>query len=367
MASFPSLGSQVLDAGRARANGEPLAPSPVFAATYRLAGDPAAEPFRYGRFANPGWSELERLLGRLEGGEAVVFPSGMAASVAALNPLLAPGDVVVMPTDGYYTTRIYAETLLAPWGVRLRLVPTAEMGTAQFAGARLVWMETPCNPGLDCCDIAEVAEAAHLAGALVVVDNTTATPLGQTPLALGADLVVSADTKALNGHSDVLFGHVAGRDAALLERIRQWRTLTGSIPGPMETWLVQRGLMTLDVRLERSSATALALAAWLREHPRVRSVRYPGLPDDPAHGIARRQMRRYGGLIGITFVDEATARTFLDRSRLIEEATSFGGVHSMAEQRHRWGSDAVPPEFVRLSVGVEPLEDLRADLAEALA
>ena len=367
MPSPTSPGSLVLDADRARVNGEALAPSPVFAATYRLAGDVTAEPLRYGRFANPGWSELERVLGRLEGGEAVVFPSGMAASVAALNPFLAPGDVLLLPADGYYTTRTYAETMLQPWGVEVRLVATAAVEAADLRGVRLVWLETPSNPGLDCCDIAAVAATAHAAGALVVVDNTTATPLGQTPLELGADLVVSADTKAVNGHSDVLFGHLAARDPALLDRARQWRTLSGSIPGSMTTWLVQRGLMTLDVRLERSCATALRLAGWLQRHPRVDTVRHPGLPDDPAHAIARRQMRHFGALIGVTFADEPTARAFLDRTRLVVEATSFGGVHTTAEQRHRWGGDDVPPAFVRISVGLEPFDELRADMETALA
>ncbi len=362
-----SPGSLVLDPERHRANGEPFAASPVFASTYRLASDPAAEPMQYGRFANAGWQALEAVLGRLEGGEAVVFPSGMAAAVAALNPFLRPGDRLLLPSDGYYTVRVYAETLLAPWGVDVRAVATRDLAAADLAGVRLVWLETPSNPGLDCADIAAVAARAQGVGAMLVVDNTTATPLGQQPLGLGADLVVSADTKALNGHSDVLFGHVAARDPALVERVRQWRTLSGSIPGPMETWLVQRGLMTLDVRLERMSRNALTLARWLRDHPKVEAVRYPGLSDDPAHAVARRQMQQFGGLLGVTFVDVAAARAFLERTVLIEEATSFGGVHATAEQRSRWGHDAVPDRFVRLSVGIEPVADLLADVEGALA
>jgi cystathionine gamma-lyase len=362
-----SPGSLLLDPDRERPNGAPFAPSPVFASTYRLAGDPSAEPMQYGRFANAGWQALEDVLGRLEGGEAVVFPSGMAAAIAVLNPLLRPGDRVLLPSDGYYTVRVYAETQLVPWGLRIETLPTLALADAAFDGVRLVWIETPSNPGLDCVDVRAIAARAHAAGTLVVVDNTTATPLGQRPLDLGADLVVSADTKALNGHSDVLFGHVAAREPELAARVRQWRTLSGSIPGPMETWLVQRGLMTLDVRLERMSANALAVARWLRAHSRVESVRYPGLPEDPAHATAARQMRAFGCLIGVTFVDAASARAFLERTRLIEEATSFGGVHSMAEQRSRWGYDAVPDRFVRLSVGIEPVEDLLLDMEAALA
>ncbi|MEO1092519.1 MAG: cystathionine gamma-lyase [Pseudomonadota bacterium] len=362
-----SPGGVVLDADRQTADGAPFAPSPVFASTYHLTGDPTGRPFPYGRTDNPSWRALEATLGRLEGGEAVAFPSGMAASVAALAPFLHPGDLLVMPADGYFATRRYAESVLAGWGVRVITVPTSEMTAAPFAGARLVWIETPSNPGLDLCDIAAVAERAHAAGALVVADNTTATPLGQRPLGLGADLVVSADSKAINGHSDVVFGHVAARDAAHVEVARDWRNLTGSIPGPMETWLVQRGLMTLDVRLERMSTSALTIAGRLRAHPLVRALRYPGLDDDPAHALARRQMTSFGFLLGVDFVDEATARRFLERTRLIKEATSFGGAHTSAEQRSRWGGDAVMPSFVRLSVGLEPVDDLLSDIEEALS
>ncbi|MFP4126572.1 MAG: cystathionine gamma-lyase [Alphaproteobacteria bacterium] len=359
--------SLVVEADRVRANGEPLAPSPVFASTYRLAGDPAAGPPGYGRFHNPGWSELETLLGRLDGGAAVAFPSGMAASVAALEPFLAPGDRLVMAADGYYTTRRFAETVLARRGVAVAFVPTAGLDGVDLAGCRLLWLETPSNPGLDVCDVAELAARAHAAGARVVVDNTTATPLGQTPMALGADLVVSADTKAVAGHSDVLFGHVTARDPADAETIRDWRKLTGAVPGAMATFLVHRGLATLDVRLERMSRNADRLARFLAGHPRVEAVRYPGLEADPAHALAARQMRGFGFLLGVTFVDVAAARAFLAGTALVTEATSFGGVHTTAEQRTRWGGDAVPERFVRLSAGIEAAADLVADIERALA
>jgi cystathionine gamma-lyase len=357
----------IVEADRPRADGEPLAPSPTFASTYRLAGNPAAGPPGYGRFHNPGWQALEDLLGRLEGGEAVAFPSGMAASTAALQPFLAPGDRLVMAADGYYTTRRLAEAELGRWGVEVRFVPTPAMASVDLAGCRLLWLETPSNPGLDCCDVEALAERAHARGCRVVVDNTTATPLAQTPLALGADLVVSADTKAVAGHSDVLFGHVAARDPADAAALREWRKLTGAIPGPMTTFLVHRGLATLDVRLERMARNAGRIARFLRGHPRVEAVRWPGLDDDPAHALARRQMRSFGFLVGVTFVDVAAARAFLDRTRLVVEATSFGGVHTSAEQRARWGGDAVPERFVRLSAGLEEIDDLLADIDEALA
>ena len=362
------LASLVVEADRERANGEPLAtPSPVFASTYRLAGDPAEGPPGYGRFHNPGWSELEALLGRLDGGEAVVFPSGMAASVAALEAFSAPGDRLVMAADGYYTTRRFALTVLAERGVRVELVDTAAMDAAELAGCRMLWLETPSNPGLDVCDVAALAARAHAAGARVVVDNTTPTPLGQTPLALGADLVVSADTKATAGHSDALFGHVTARRPADAATLRERRKLTGAVPGPMATFLVHRGLATLDVRLERMERNAARLAQLLAEHPKVEAVRYPGLASDPAHALAARQMRRFGFLVGVTFVDVATARAFLERTRLIAEATSFGGVHTTAEQRTRWGGDAVPERFVRLSAGIEATADLVADVERALS
>ena len=359
--------SLVVEADRDREDGEPLAPSPVFASTYRLRGDPAEGPPGYGRFHNPGWHELETLLGRLEGGHAVAFPSGMAASVAALEPFLEAGDRLVMAADGYYTTRRFAETVLARRGVAVEFVATAAMAAVDLAGCRLLWLETPSNPGLDVCDVAELAARAHAAGARVVVDNTTATPLGQTPLALGADLVVSADTKAVAGHSDVLFGHVAARAEDDADTIRDWRKLTGAVPGSMATFLVHRGLATLDVRLERMARNADRLARVLAAHPRVEAVRYPGLADDPSHALAARQMRSFGFLVGVTFVDTAAARAFLDGTRLVREATSFGGVHTMAEQRTRWGGDAVPERFVRLSAGIEAADDLVADVERALA
>jgi len=360
--------SLVVEADRARADGEPLAaPSPVFASTYRLAGAIAPDSPGYGRSHNPGWRALEALLGRLEGGESVVFASGMAASVAALEPFLDPGDTLVMAADGYYNTRRFAETVLARRGVEVRFVPTAAMATAELGGCRLLWLETPANPGLDCCDVAALAARGHAAGARVVVDNTTATPLGQQPLALGADLVVSADTKAVAGHSDVLVGHVAARAAADAETVRAWRGLTGAVPGAMATFLVHRGLATLDVRLERMTRNADRLARTLAAHPRIETVRYPGLREDPSHPLAARQMRGFGFLVAVTCVDVRAARDLLERTALITEATSFGGVHTTAEQRARWGGDEVPERFVRLSAGIEAADDLVADIERALA
>jgi cystathionine gamma-lyase len=227
-------------------------------------------------------------------------------------------------------------------------------------------VETPANPGLDVCDIAALSESAHARGALVAVDNTTATPLGQRPLDLGADLSVASDTKALTGHSDLLLGHVACRDAALAARIRAWRDRTGSIPGPFETWLAHRSLGTLDLRLARHAENALAVAGLLVTRPEVSGVRYPGLPDDPAHAVAARQMGRFGGVLSFTLPDAAFVDRLVAASRLIVAATSFGGLHTTLDRRAQWGGDAVPEGFVRLSVGCEDPADLVADLATAL-
>jgi cystathionine gamma-lyase len=348
--------------------GQPFLPGPVFAGPYHLAGDPASSPYTYGRYHNPTWAAFEAALGELEGGEAVVFASGMAATAAVLGSVLGPGEVVVLPADGYYTTRLLAQGLFTQMGVEVRTAPTA--GAAQAGcldGAKLLWLESPCNPGLDVCDIAALACAAHERGAAVVVDNTTATVLGQRPLALGADFSLASDTKALTGHGDVLLGHVAVRDPKCAQQLRSWRTQVGAIPGPMEVWLAHRSLGTLDVRLERMTANALAVASFLAGRPEVRQVRYPGLPGDPAHPVAARQMSRFGPVVSFELASAEAAEKFLAACRLVLQATSFGGLHTTAERRARWGGDQVPEGFVRLSAGCEHPEDLLNDIAQALS
>ena len=203
-------------------------------------------------------------------------------------------------------------------------------------------------------------------GARVIVDNTTMTPLLQRPLDLGADLVVAADTKAPAGHSDALFGHVAGRDAKLMGRVRDWRRLSGAVPGAMEAWLVHRGLETLEVRLARMCDSAGIIATRLEQHPAVQAIRYPGLASDPAHGLAKRQMSGFGFLIGVTLKDAVTAERFLERCPMMVRATSFGSTHSSGERRARWG-DAMPEGFLRLSIGIEPVEPLWQAIDEAMA
>lgn len=346
------------------AAGDPLSPPIVPASAYWLPGEPAGE-YQYGRWANPTWAALEGALAELEGAEVVTLPSGMAAIAAVFYATLKHGDRVLLPSDGYSATRALAEKFLAPLGVGFDTCATGQVERAPLDGYRLVWVETPSNPGLDVADIAAVARRAHAAGALVVVDNTTMTPLGQRPLELGADLVVSADTKGIAGHSDVLFGHVAARNSRVIAQVRDWRRHAGCIPGPFEAWLVHRGLETLQLRFERMCDNAEALAARLAEHPKVQRVAYPGLPTHPAHALARRQMRRFGALIGLRLSDRDSAERFIGGCRYVRPATSFGGVHTSAERRARWG-DAVAEGFVRLSVGCEPLQPLWADLERAL-
>ena len=237
--------------------GEPLLPGPVLAAPYHLRGDKDAAPYGYGRDENPSWTHLERALGELDGGESTVFASGMAAVTAVLFTVLKSGDVLVACGDGYPGIRGLARERLEPLGVETRLVPTTEIADAA-EGASLVWLETPSNPRLDVVDIAAAAEAAHAAGALLAVDNTVCTPLGQQPLAHGADFAMLSGTKSLCGHSDVLLGAVSVRDGSLAEGLRRWRTLSGAIAGGFEAWLAHRSLATLGLRLERSSANAAA-------------------------------------------------------------------------------------------------------------
>jgi cystathionine gamma-lyase len=350
----------------APAQGEAFLPGPVFAAMFQFSGDPASSPFTYGRFHNPTWNHYEAALAELEGGPAVAFASGMAAVAAVLGTALGPGDVLVMPSDGYYTCRLLAKGHFANAQIRVREVPTAAVPAEQLRGAKLLLLETPTNPGLDVCDIRALAAAANEQGVLVAVDNTTPTVLGQRPLALGADFSLAADTKALSGHADLMLGHVACRSEEAAQKLRTWRTQMGSIPGPMEVWLAHRSLATLDVRLERMCVNALAIAQCLAEHRAVRSVRYPGLPADPAYAVARRQMRRFGPVVSFELAGQAQAERFFKESKLVDEATSFGSVRTTAERRARWSSDPVSPGFIRLSAGCEDTGDLLADLSRSL-
>jgi cystathionine gamma-lyase len=366
-------GTRVVRAGETEAvPGAPLRPSPVFAAPFHLGDQPprAGGADAYGRTEQPTLRAFEAAVGELDGGSCLSFATGMAAISAALFACAGAGDRVVLPSDGYYTTRLLADDELSRLGVSASYVPTSEIGAVaargDLDGVRFVLLETPSNPQLDVCDIAAVAAACSAAGAVLAVDNTTATPLGQRPLALGADLVIASDTKALSGHSDLLLGHVSTTSPELLAAVRRWRDHTGSIPGPFEAWLGHRSLSTLDLRLARQAANAGAVASLLAASPAVRGVRWPWRAEDPSFELAQRQMLRPNGVVSAELGSAEAVAALLSGSRLWSAATSFGGVHSTIDRRAQWGGDAVPAGFIRLSCGIEDTADLVADLAAAL-
>jgi cystathionine gamma-lyase len=343
-------GTRAVHAGLPEAaNGEPFLPGPTFAAPFHLSGE--MTPEGYGRFGNPTWTLYEAALGELEGGTATAFSSGMAAISAVLLSLLEPGDVLVVPDDGYPGVRQIATGHLQPRGIDVRLVPTQRDAIRSAAtGAQMVWIETPSNPGLDVVDIAGVAEDVHAHGGVLVVDNTLATPYLQRPLELGADISVASAAKALTGHSDLILGHVAAKRVDLAQPVRAWRGLHGGIPGPFEAWLAHRSLATLGVRIDRQCANAKALHDLLAERLDVTQVRWPGL----------------AGVLGFDVGTAARADAFLGAARLVADATSFGGVHSSGERRGRWGTDQVGEGFIRFSCGIEETSDLVDDVARAL-
>jgi cystathionine gamma-synthase len=307
--------------------------------------------------------EAEELLGKLDGGHALLFASGLAAVTAVTLALLEPGSLVAIPNDGYYGTARLFESELSRWG--LGHVAFDQSGFLPHH-ARLVILEAPANPSLSFPDIAAIAEVAHASGTIVAVDATVATPMLLRPLEHGADIVIHSATKSLAGHSDTLVGVAVCREAATAERLRSFRTLTGGIAGPDAAWLLLRGLQTLSVRVERSSQSALELAHRLAAHPRVSRVRYPGLRPDP---IAARYMTGgFGSLLSFEVSHGGAAAQRVEAAtHLITNATSLGGVHSTMETRHRHEGDRVPAGLLRLSVGLEHVDDLWDDLSQALA
>jgi cystathionine gamma-lyase len=363
-------GTRVVRAGLPKASqGEPFLPGPIFAGAYGFSGETGTSGYTYGRYHNPTWTHFEEALTELEGGPAVVFSSGMAAVTAVLGTALGPktGNVLVMPSDGYYTARMLAEGYFSSRGVEVRKAPTAANAQADLLeGATLVWLETPSNPGLDACDLSELIGKAHEHNVLVAVDNTTPTVLGQQPLLLGADFCVSSDSKGLTGHSDLILGHVAARGQEWADRLRAFRTQQGAVPGPMEVWLAHRSLATLEMRVRRQCENAMDVAGYLASRTEVLSVRYPGLPGDPSYGIASKQMKYFGPIVSFVLGDKEKADRFLAACKLVITATSFGGVHSTAERRGRWGGDAIPAGFIRFSAGCEDSEDIVEDISQAL-
>lgn len=341
--------------------------------------------YDYARAGNPNRSALEATLAELEGADAAhAVSSGMAAVTAVFSALLAPGDSVVVPRDVYGGTVRLLEDEYARWGITIipaDIADPAALAAALAAGPALVWVETPSNPSLEIIDIAATARAAHAAGALLAVDNTFATPYLQQPLGLGADVVVHSTTKFCGGHSDVVGGAVLVKDHGELPagaqagaRIDRWTASAGVGSAPFDAWLTARGLKTLAVRMERHCDSALRVARWLRAHPQVAEVRYPGLPDHPQHELAAAQMRGFGGIVTFRAASEAIALRAAERVRVFALAESLGGVESLfdhaATMTHlclRGTELEVGPDVIRLSIGLEDPADLIADLTAALA
>ena len=333
--------------------------------------------YEYARTGNPTRTALETCLAALEGGTwGLAFGSGMAATDAIAH-LLSKGDHVVMGDDVYGGTyRLFAR-VFDRLGVAMTAVDMRKLDAvrrAVRAQTKLVWIETPSNPLLKVIDVAALAEIAHKAKALAVADNTFASPYLQQPLKHGVDVVLHSTTKYLGGHSDVVGGALVGNDAELRERIAFLQNAVGGVPGPLDAWLVLRGAKTLGVRMDRHSANAQAIAEWLVEHPKVTAVNYPGLPTHPQHALARKQMRSFGGMLSFELRGgEAAANRMAARTRIFALAESLGGVESLIEvplaMTHgsvRGTKLAPPAGLVRLSVGIETVDDLIADLAQAI-
>ncbi|MGW6277402.1 trans-sulfuration enzyme family protein [Kribbella sp. NPDC055071] len=356
----------VVHAGRPeRVPNAPVGESPVFSSTYVAGGDRG-----YGRFGNDAWSALEETLGELEGGRGLTFASGMAA-VAAIVDLIPVGGRVVAPQHAYSGVLALLDQQAEQGRLTVHRVNIADTAAVVQAveAADLLWIESPTNPAMEVADIPAIAAAGRATDAIVVVDNTFATPLLQRPLALGADIVMHSATKFISGHSDVVLGAVVTADDDLWSAIELRRRSLGAIPGPMEAWLALRGLRTLALRLERAQSNAAFLAERLLAHPRVSRVRYPGLLDDPGHERAAAQMSGFGAILSFELGGDAeAAQRVCESTDLWVHATSLGGVESMLERRRRWPLEVptIPADLIRLAVGIEHPDDLWADLEQAL-
>jgi cystathionine gamma-synthase len=335
--------------------------------------------YEYGRSGNPTRTSLETLLASLEGGvRALSFASGLAAEDALLRAALRPGDHIVLGNDAYGGTHRLIERIHGDWGIRNTTVDLADLDAVREAlsseGTRMLWIETPSNPLMKISDIAALAELGHAVGAIVVVDNTFASPALQQPLSFGADVVVHSTTKYLGGHSDVIGGALVFAEEELAEKAKFLQFAAGAVSSPMDAWLTVRGIKTLDVRLRRHSANAQAIAEALVGHDGIEAVYYPGLPDHPGHDLAARQMSGFGGMLSVAVSGGAeAARRFAESTRVFQLAESLGGVESLigypSEMTHasvRGTALEVPDDVVRLSVGIEDVDDLLADVEQAL-
>ena len=335
--------------------------------------------YEYGRSANPTRTALEECLAALEGGtRALAFASGMAAEDTLLRAVCRPGDHVVISTDAYGGTYRLVARVAAPWGLDYTAVdltdPAAVRAAIQPGRTKMIWVETPTNPLLEIIDLAAMAALAREVGALLVVDNTFASPYLQQPIAHGADVVVHSTTKYVGGHSDVVGGALVVVDAGLADTLAYFQNAMGPVAGPFDAWLTLRGVKTLGVRMDRHCDNTERVVDLLVSHPRVTTVRYPGLASHPGHEIAAKQMRRFGGMVSFHVEGgEAAALEVCNRARLFTLAESLGGVESLIEHPGRMthasvagSTNEVPADLVRLSVGIETAEDLLADLRHAL-
>ena len=344
--------------------------------------------YEYARGGNPTRDSLQTLLAALEGGDrAFSFASGLAGEDTLLRSILRPGDHVLMGNDVYGGSHRLVNRVLVPWGIELSSVDMSDLDAVAAAirpNTKVLWLETPSNPLMKITDLAAVSEIGHKAGAIVVADNTFASPYLQRPLSLGADVVTHSTTKYLGGHSDVLGGAVIvkddtlvtgadGADESLADRVAFLQFGVGAVSGPMDAWLTTRGIKTLAVRMDRHSSNAQTIAESLVGHPKVSTVFYPGLPDHPGHALAASQMKAFGGMISLQLADGPAARTFAQSTKLFQLAESLGGVESLmcypSEMTHasvKGTSLEVPESVVRLSVGIEGVDDLLADVLQAL-
>lgn len=363
----------VVAAGRPpRETDAPVNPPIVLSSTFFGTGTPGAGERVYGRFGNPTWDPLEDALAQLESAPlpALVYASGMAAVASAMS-LLPLGGTLVLPRHSYNGALSLVADLQTRAGITVRLADVEDTAAtvALLEGADMLWLESPTNPMLEVADVGALAAAARAASVLCVVDNTFSTPLLQRPLELGADVVVHSATKYMGGHSDVVLGAVVTGDAELRQKLHAHRSLHGAIAGPFEAWLTLRGLRTMALRVERAQASAGELARRLAGHRAVETVRYPGLASDPGHALAAAQMDGFGSIVAITVAGGVpAAEATLEGLRLWTPATSLGGVESLAERRRRHPGEpaSVPENLIRLSVGIENVEDLWRDLDAAL-
>jgi cystathionine beta-lyase/cystathionine gamma-synthase len=354
---------------------------PIYAtSTYTQSAPGQHKGYEYSRSGNPTRTALETALAALEEGErGLAFASGLAATTAVFGALLRPGDEVVASADLYGGTFRLLDKVFKPWGLVAKYTDDSTASGFEeliTPKTKLVWIETPTNPLLQILDIAAIAEVAHKHGAKLAVDNTFASPYLQQPLKLGADIVVHSTTKYLGGHSDVVGGCIVGAKE-LLDPIKFYQNAAGGVPGPFDSYLVLRGLKTLAVRMDRHCDNAVSLAAWLVKHPAVAKVYYPGLPDHPNHAVARKQMRSFGGMISLKLHGGIpAAKQFLTRTKLFSLAESLGGVESLVCHPTTMTHASIPKDvreargvddgLIRLSVGIEDVADLRADLEHAL-